>query len=106
MGQLRMGRRVARDRLPMIKPDSVEPDKLLPPTAKRRVYERIALKIREFAGVPLDQPLDPWQLTGHVKLRVVNINQVVGLSQEARVALLGDSSKNWSGATTMPLPDG
>lgn len=90
----------------MIKPESVEPDRLLPPTAKRRVYERIALKIREFAGVPLDQPLDPWQLTEHVKLRVVNINQVEGLSQEARFTLLGDSGKTWSGATTMPLPNG
>ncbi|MEW6732173.1 MAG: ImmA/IrrE family metallo-endopeptidase [Acidobacteriota bacterium] len=81
-------------------------DQLLPPTAKRRVYERIALKIREFAGVPLDQALDPWQLTEHVKLKVVDINQVEGLSEEARKALLADNSKTWSGATTMPLPNG
>ena len=33
-------------------------DQFLPPTAKRKVYERIALKIREFAGVALDKPLD------------------------------------------------
>ena len=34
-------------------------DDMLPPTAKRRVYERIALKIREFAAAPVDQPLNP-----------------------------------------------
>jgi hypothetical protein len=86
--------------------DSAGQDQLLPPTAKRRVYERIALKIREFAGVALDHPLDPWQLCAHVKLRIVDIKQLSGLSAETRQLLLTDGTRAWSGATTMPLPDG
>lgn len=85
-------------------PESMED--LLPPTAKRKVYERIALKIREFAGVPLDMPLDPWRLAEEVKLKTVDVRQVKGLSEETRKALLADKSAEWSGATTMPLPNG
>jgi hypothetical protein len=92
----------------MSRPEEPQPpaDPLLPPTAKRRVYERIALKIREFAGTPLDQPLDPWQLAEHVKLKIIGIEQVKGLSEEARKILLNDATATWSGATTMPLPNG
>jgi Zn-dependent peptidase ImmA (M78 family) len=90
----------------MSSPDTDQPDQLLPPTAKRKVYERIALKIREFAGVPLDMPLDPWQLAPHVKLKIIDIKQVEGLSEETRRTLLKDSTASWSGATTMPLPNG
>ncbi len=79
---------------------------LLPPSAKRRVHERIALKIREFAGVALDQPLNPWKLAPYVKLRVTNLREVQGLSEETRKLLLGDIGKNWSGGATRPLPDG
>ena len=81
-------------------------DELLPPTAKRRVYERIALKIREFAGTPLDQPLNPWKLAPFVKLRVMSLNQIEGLSPETRRLLLGDNGKSWSGGASRPLPDG
>lgn len=81
-------------------------DELLPPTAKRRVHERIALKIREFAGVAIDQPLNPWRLAPYVKLRITNIKEIQGLSPETRRALLGDIGKNWSGGATRPLPDG
>lgn len=81
-------------------------DELLPPSAKRRVHERIALKIREFAGVPLDQPLNPWRLAPYVKLRVTNIREIQGLSPETRKSLLSDIGKNWSGGATRPLPDG
>jgi Zn-dependent peptidase ImmA (M78 family) len=82
------------------------PDELLPPTAKRRVYERIALKIREFAGVPLDQPLNPWKLAPYVKLRVTRLRDIQGLSEETRRTLFGESGKSWSGGATRPLPDG
>jgi hypothetical protein len=85
---------------------SLSIDELLPPSAKRRVHERIALKIREFAGVPLDQPLNPWRLAPYVKLRVTNIREIHGLSPETRKSLLGDIGKNWSGGATRPLPDG
>lgn len=85
---------------------SLSIDELLPPSAKRRVHERIALKIREFAGVPLDQPLNPWRLAPYVKLRVTNIREIQGLSPETRKSLLGDIGKNWSGGATRPLPDG
>jgi Zn-dependent peptidase ImmA (M78 family) len=92
----------------MSRPEEPQPvsDPILPPTAKRRVYERIALKIREFAGVPLDMPLDPWQLAENVKLKIVSVDQVKGLSEETRKVLLKDSTATWSGATTMPLPNG
>ncbi|MEW6128116.1 MAG: ImmA/IrrE family metallo-endopeptidase [Acidobacteriota bacterium] len=79
---------------------------LLPPTAKRRVHERIALKIREFAGVTIDQILNPWELAPYVKLRVVNIRDVKGLSEEARKQLLRMDGKGWSGGASRPLPDG
>lgn len=81
-------------------------DDMLPPTAKRRVHERIALKIREFAGVPVDQPLNPWKLAPYVKIRVMNLREVEGLSEETRKVLLGDIGKSWSGGATRPLPDG
>lgn len=79
---------------------------LLPPTIKRKIFERIALKIRDLAATPLDRALDPWQLAPKVKLKVVDINQLSKLSEEARKILLKQNSKDWSGATTMPLPNG
>jgi uncharacterized protein DUF955 len=85
---------------------AVSEEALLPPTAKRRIYEKIALKIREFAGVALDEPLDPWALAPYLKLRVVSIEEIRGLSPESRQVLLGDTSKGWSGGASRPLPDG
>lgn len=79
---------------------------MLPPTAKRRVIEWIALKIREFAGVPIDRPLNPWALAPYLKLRVTSIDEIKGLSEESRRVLLEDRSKAWSGAVMRPLPDG
>lgn len=79
---------------------------LLPPTIKRKIFERIALKIRDLAATPLDRALDPWQLAPKVKLKVVDINHLSKLSEEARKILLKENSKDWSGATTMPLPNG
>lgn len=81
-------------------------DEMLPPTAKRRVYERIALKVREFAGATIDQPLNPWKLAPFVKIRVMNLKDVEGLSDESRRLLLGDNGKSWSGGASRPLPDG
>src|SRR5436305_14816808 len=81
-------------------------DELLPPTAKRRVSERIPLKVREFPASPLDQPLDPWKQAPFVKIRVMSLRDVQGLSLETRRVLLGDNGKSWSGGASRPLPDG
>jgi hypothetical protein len=77
---------------------------LLPPTAKRKVFERIAIKIREFAGAPLEERLDPWQLAGALRLRVLTLEQIEGISPEVRDVLLGGGG--WSGGASPPLPDG
>lgn len=87
-------------------PAEMAEEALLPPTAKRRIYEKIALKIREFAGVPLDQRLDPWRLAPYLKLRVISIDEVTALSEESRRVLLDDTTRGWSGGASRPLPDG
>jgi hypothetical protein len=88
------------------RPSTVSEEALLPPTAKRRIFEKIALKVREFAGVTLDERLDPWELAPFLKLRVVSLDEVTGLSPESRSVLAGDTAKNWSGGASRPLPDG
>ena len=85
---------------------SLSLEDMLPPTAKRRVHERIALKIREFAGVAIDQNLNPWELAPYCKLQVVNIRDVQGLSESARKQLLRMDGKGWSGGASRPLPNG
>lgn len=76
----------------------------LPPTAKRRVFERIALKLREFAEAPLEERLDPWALASRLRLRVLTPDDVPGISPEMRTVLL--SGEGWSGGALPPLPDG
>ena len=85
---------------------SLSLEDMLPPTAKRRVHERIALKIREFAGVAIDQNLNPWELAPYCKLQVVNIRDVQCLSESARKQLLRMDGKGWSGGASRPLPNG
>lgn len=81
---------------------------LLPPTAKGRKYELEARKIRSFAGLKReDDPLDPFALAPYAGLLVVDFNQIEGLSEQARLHLLGEGAKDWSGGTfTRPLPNG
>ncbi|MBI4850453.1 MAG: ImmA/IrrE family metallo-endopeptidase [Acidobacteria bacterium] len=79
---------------------------LLPPTIKRKIFEKIGLQIRQIAATPLDKALNPWQLAPLVKLKVVDISYLSELSIETRNTLLKGNSKDWSGATTMPLPNG
>lgn len=81
---------------------------LLPPTAKSRKYELEARKIRTFAGLRReDDPLDPFALAPYAGLLVVDFNQIEGLSEQARLHLLGEGAKDWSGGTfTRPLPNG
>ena len=79
---------------------------LLPPSPKGRRYERKALKIRNFAGVKLNEPLDPYALASYARLQVVNLGQIHGLSPEARARLLEQDPESWSGGASKPLPDG
>jgi len=79
---------------------------LLPPSRKGRRYERKALRIRNFAGVKIDERLDPYALAGYARLHVVSLDQVQGLSCEVRAQLLEADPGSWSGGASKPLPDG
>ena len=83
---------------------AVGEQEMLPPTAKRRVFERIALAIRDFAGVQLEDRLNPWALAPKLKLRVLTLDDIAGISPEARDELIGGDG--WSGGASPPLPDG
>ena len=79
----------------------------LPPTEKRRQFELRALGLRDFAGVQIDQPLDPFALARFARLLVVDFDRIQGLSPESRAHLLGDAADEWSGgACSRPLPNG
>src|ERR1044072_9216032 len=79
---------------------------LLPPVGKGRRYERKALQIRRFAGVKIDEPLDPYLLARHARLHVVSLGDIRGLSSEVRTQLLESDPEGWSGGASRPLPDG
>lgn len=80
---------------------------LLPPSEKRKQFELRALGLREFAGVPEGQPLDPFALARFARLLVVDFDRIEGLSPESRAHLLGAAADEWSGgACSRPLPDG
>ena len=57
---------------------------VLPPTEKRRQFELRALALRDFAGVGLEEALDPFALAQFAKLLVVDFDQIKGLSAESR----------------------
>lgn len=79
----------------------------LPPTSKGREYELRALGLRDFALIRGDSPLDPFKLARYAKLRVVDFEEIRGLSAETRTHLLGEGADAWSGGTTSrPLPNG
>src|SRR5262245_57002021 len=79
-------------------------DETLPPTAKRKVFERIALRIRELAQVRLEERLDPWKLAGRLGVKVLTPDDVPGISPEMRAVLM--RGEGWSGGALPPLPDG
>ncbi|MEP6568493.1 MAG: ImmA/IrrE family metallo-endopeptidase [Acidobacteriota bacterium] len=82
-------------------------DYALPPGEKWRQFELYALGFRDFAGVRLDVPLEPFRLADFANLLVVSFDQIKGLSPEVREHLLGEASEKWSGgACSIPLPDG
>ncbi len=78
---------------------------LLPVAGARvREFERKALEIRRFAGLKPSERLDPLVLAATLKLRVIHLNQLNGLSEHARNHL--EESDSWSGGITKTLPDG
>lgn len=79
---------------------------MLPPRGRSRRYERKALEIRRFAGVKLDEPLDPYRLADYARLRVISLDDLCNLSAEVRSQLLEGDPGGWSGGTSQPLPDG
>jgi len=77
---------------------------LMPRNRRGRVYERVGLNIRDFAGVSLEEPLDPFSLAEFVKIQVIDPSQVVGLSPWVIAELTSQSSSSWS-AVTVELPN-
>jgi Zn-dependent peptidase ImmA (M78 family) len=79
----------------------------LPPGEKWRSFELNGLALRDFARVPLDHPLDPFELASFANLIVVDLKSLKQLSAESREHLLGPASDQWSGgACSKALPDG
>lgn len=77
-----------------------------PPSEKARFYEQEALRIRALAGIPLDQPLNPYRLARLARLHVITLDDINDLSEESRQQLLINDSDSWSGGTIGPLPNG
>lgn len=79
----------------------------LPPGEKWRQYELQALGLRDFARVPPDAAVNPFDLARFANLLVVDFNKLRDLSQQTRDHLLGTAAEEWSGgATSRALPDG
>ena len=75
----------------------------LPSGEKWRNIELKALGLRDFARVPIDQPLNPFDLASFANLIVIRFDEVAGLSETSREHLLGSGSEKWSGgACTLP----
>jgi len=79
---------------------------LLPPpeVGKWRMYERMALQIRGFAKVALAAKLDPFALAKSINVRVLYLDDLIGLSELSRASL--DVTDGWSGGATQALEDG
>src|SRR5262245_1065694 len=80
--------------------------KLLPPpvVGRWRLYERMALQVRHFAGVDLKSKLDPFALARSINIRVVYLGDLIGLAESSRARL--DVPDGWSGGATQDLGDG
>ncbi len=60
----------------------------LPQTHSGREFERKALRIRKFAGRPPHLSIDPYELAGRLNVIVVTLDDLNGVSEEARQQLL------------------
>jgi uncharacterized protein DUF955 len=78
---------------------------LVPRNHRGRLYERVGLNIRDFAGVPLEEALDPFSLASYVKIRIVVPRQIRALSPLISRKLTREYGGNWS-AVTIELPNG
>jgi len=80
--------------------------KLLPPpvVGRWRLYERMAIQVRNFAGIDLKSRLDPFALARSINIRVVYLGDLIGLSESSRNRL--DVPDGWSGGATQELGDG
>ncbi|HZN08135.1 MAG TPA: ImmA/IrrE family metallo-endopeptidase [Pyrinomonadaceae bacterium] len=75
----------------------------LPPGDKWRNFELKAIALRDFARARRDLPLNPFDLARFANLIVLEFDKVQGLSETARVHLLGPAAEEWSGgACTLP----
>jgi hypothetical protein len=80
-------------------------DMLPPPSlGKWRSFERLALQVRNFAGLGLHARLDPLALAQSLNIKIVFPDQIDGLSDATRQLL--DSQTGWSGGGTRDLGDG
>ena len=80
--------------------------KFLPPLSagRWRLYERMAIQIRNFAGIGLSAKLDPYALAKSINIRVLYIDDLPGLSESSKAQL--DVLDGWSGGATQDLGDG
>jgi hypothetical protein len=68
------------------------------------MYERMALQIRDFAGLSLTAKLDPFVLAESINIRVLYLSDLLELSESSRARL--DVPDGWSGGATQDLGDG
>lgn len=78
---------------------------LLPRNRTGTMYERIGLKIREFAAVSLPDRLDPFALAEFAKIRVIEPSEISKLPADVLDELTGRSQSSWS-AVTLDISDG
>jgi len=78
---------------------------LFPSNSRGRAYERIGLKIRGFAGLSSDDPLDPLALAEFAKIQIAYPQDICGLELEVLTELTTHSRSSWS-AVTLGLPEG
>ena len=75
-----------------------------PEVGRWRLYERMALQVRSFAGVDLKARLNPFALAESINARVVYLSDLIELSESSRSQL--DVLDGWSGGATQDLGDG
>jgi IrrE N-terminal-like domain len=78
----------------------------LPQTQSGREFERKALRIRKFAGRSPHISIDPYELARQLNVIVVTLDDLNGVSEEARQQLLKTDVNGWSGGATPVLVDG
>ena len=78
---------------------------LMPRNHRGKAFERVGLRIREFAGVSLEEPLDPFALAKFTKITVIRPSELRQLPPNVLAELVGRSQSRWSGVT-LALPGG